>query len=56
MSYVAGSTSSLGVDADDAVSDDTVDIVTFLVAHDGHADEVQELEKTTVEKLVNPML
>ena len=43
--YVAGSTSSLSVDADDTGSDNAVDIVAVLVAHDGHADEVQELEK-----------
>jgi len=42
--YVAGSLSSLGVDADDAVADDSVDSVAISVGHDRGADHVQELE------------
>ncbi len=53
QTYVAGSTASLGVDADDSVSDNAVDIVTVLVAHDGHADEVQELEAERSHDIVN---
>jgi len=38
---------------DDSVSDDAVDVVAVLVAHDGYADEVQELEKDTL--LIKPV-
>jgi len=53
MAYVAGSTSSLSVNADDSVSNNAVDVIAILVAHDRHADEVQELEKETL--LIKPV-
>jgi len=53
VTHVAGSPSSLGVDADDAVADDAVDGVALLVGHDGGGDEVQELNgrSSVTEKL-----
>ena len=47
--YVASSLSSLGWDADDSWSNDSIDIIALLVGDDGHADEVQELKKTKLD-------